>query len=240
MNRFDNKEKKRRGGCLSWILGTVLVIVGVVVYAIVSSLINRWLIGARFGQDAACALLPLAIPGLTVAFVLYEAIFIVRLIKSGNKQDDAKAKRIANVVTIAAICLSLLFAVFSANTFTQLDNSSISKVCFVQTKQYVWDQRCDVQRYSVSCSSEGALSYVITMKDGETVELWNSVNSCSSEFLEKYGDIYGYAAYLSEQFDNSEFIIEKRVTGVEFMEKFYKTDKPEVWASLEKIISDTQ
>lgn len=214
------------------------MVVGVIVYAVLSSFINRWIIGARFGDSASCALLPLSIAGLTVAFVLYEAIFIVRLIKFGNAEDDAKAKKVSRIVTVSCISLSFLFAIFSANTFTRLNDDSISKVCFAETQRYEWSERCDVLRYSLSCDANGALSFTVTMKDGEKIEILGSVNSCSKAFTDKYGNLYGYSAHLSEQFDKSEFIIEKSVTGVENMEKFYKDTDSEIWPFLANIIGD--
>ncbi len=223
-------------GCLAWLLGTLGVLGGVVVYAVLSSFINRWLIGSRFGDGVACALLPLSLTGLTVAFVLYEAIFIVRLVKA-NAKDNERAKKISRMVTVACISLSLLFAVFSANTFTELREDSISKVCFVETKRYEWSTRCDVQRYSLSCDSNGVLSFIITMKDGEKIDVFGTVNSCSKAFVDKYGNLYKYAAYLSDEFDGSEFIIEKKITGTENMEKFYKEANPEIWVVLQDIIS---
>ena len=121
-------------------------------------------------------------------------------------------------------------------TFTRLDDDSISKVCFVETAKYRWDERCDVQKYSLSCTADGTLSFRITMKDGEVVDLWGSVNSCSEAFTEKYGDLYGYAAHLSNQFDSGEFIIEKSVSGVDHMESFYRESYPDIWENLQKII----
>ena len=218
-------------------MGTLLVLVGVIVYAVLSSFINRLIIGARLGESASCAILPLSLVGLTVAFVLYEAIFIVRLIRFGNDKDDAKAKKVARIVTAACISLSFLFAIFSANTYTKLDDSSISSVCFVEVKRYEWEKRCDVLRYSLSCGSDGVLNFTVTMKDGEKIEILNQVNSCTESFTEQYGDLYGYAAYLSDTFDSSDYIIERSVTGVENMEKHYKDAYPEIWSSLEKIIN---
>ncbi|MBE6584828.1 MAG: hypothetical protein E7649_07660 [Ruminococcaceae bacterium] len=237
MKSLYNDQKKQGSGCISWLLGTALVIVGVVVYAVISSFINRWFLSARFGDLAACALLPLSLTGLTVAFVLYEAIFIVRLVKFGNDADNAKAKRVSMIVTVASIALSLVFAVFSANTFTKLSEDSISKVCFVQTKSYQWNERCDVQRYALSCDANGTLSFSVTMKDGERIELWGEVNSCSQAFTDKYGNLYCYAAYLSEQFGQSQYIIESTVTGVEHMQKHYRDTNSEIWPQLERIIA---
>jgi len=236
IKNYDNKDKKG-GGCLSWLLGTLAVILGVAVYAVLSSLLNRWLIGARFGSEPACALLPLTMTGLTVAFVLYEAIFIVRLIRFGNEKDDAKAKRIARIVTVACICLSFVFAIFSANTFTELRGDHISKVCFTEIKRYEWTSRCDVQRYALSCDDNGVLAFTVTMKDGEKIELWSQVNSCTLAFNEDFDGVYGYGAYLAEQFHKSEFIIESSVTGIDNMERIYKDSNPEIWAILERIIN---
>lgn len=234
---MDNKQnKKAGGGCLSWFLGTALVVLGVIVYAVVSSFINRWIIGARFSDASACALLTLSVAGLTVAFVLYEAIFIVRLIKFGNDKDDAKAKKVSRIVTAASICLSLLFAVFSANTYTELQSDHISKVCFVETKRYEWGKRCDVHRYSLSCDANGVLSFTVTMKDGEKIELLGAVNSCSESFTDEFDNLYGYAAHLADTFDNSEFIIEKSITGKENMEKLYRDTNSEIWVYLDRII----
>ena len=231
---------KNNRGCLSAILGTLIVLLAVGAYAVLSSLISNALISTRFGSDASCALLSLSFTAISVSFVLYEAIFIVWEIK-GSKSGDAdavKLKKIFRIVCVACICLSLLLAVFSANTFTRLDEDSVSKVCFVEYKTYTWEDRNDVLSYSLSCDSEGRLSYLVTMKDGEAVELFASVNSCSDEFIERYENLYGYAAYITQEFKNSEFIIEGKISGKEYMEKFYKDDKPEIWKHLEIIIGD--
>jgi hypothetical protein len=48
--------------------------------------------------------------------------------------------------------------------------------------------------------------------------------------------VLDYAAHLSDEVDSSDFIIEKKINGTEYMEKFYKESFPEAWREIEKII----
>ena len=241
-------NKKNNKGCASGILGTLFVILGVAAYAILSSLLNRLFIGSRFGDGVACALLPLSLTGITVAFALYEVIFIVWQVKlsqiASQNGDGGKIVKIFKIVTVACISASLLFAIFSANTYTELREDSISKVCFVTTREYEWADKSDVMRYSFTCDEEGGLTFKITMKDGEVIDLFGSVTSLSDSFKEKFNtdkvNLLAYAAHLSEQFDNSGFIIEKNVSeaSVKNAESYYKEKYPEIWEQIEIIIAE--
>ena len=227
-------SKKNNRGCFSGILGTLLVIVGVVAYAFMSSALNRAILGSKFGDGVAAAILPLSVVGLTVAFILYEIIFIMWQIKLG-KPNDAKTAKIFRLVAVGCICLSLLFAVVSSNTYTEMREDSIKKVCFVDTAEYRWDgERCDVSGYVLSCNSDGLVTYTVVMKDGERIELFGQVNSCSAAFIDKYGDMYAYAAYLTESFEKSPFIIEGSAEGEEYLDAFYESN-PAVADSVRKI-----
>ena len=241
-------NKKNNKGCASGILGTLCVVLGVAVYAIISSLLNRLFVGLRFGDGVACALLPMTLTGLTVAFVLYEVIFIVWQVKlsqiASQNGDGGKIGKIFKIVTVACISASILFAIFSANTYTELREDSISKVCFVTTKEYDWTEKNDVLRYSFACDEDGGLTFKIAMKDGEVIDLLGSVTSLSDSFKERFStdkvNLLAYAAYLSEQFDNSGFIIEKNVSeaSIKNAESFYKEKHPEIWEQVERIIYD--
>ncbi len=240
-----NKKKSSGKGCGASILGTLFVVLGVIVFAILSSLLARVFVGARFADEVGCALLTFSLTAVFIAFVLYEAIFIVWQLKisaasANNKETETKMKKLLKIVAIAAISLSLLVAVFSANTYTECRESSISKVCFVPVKEYRWDEeRNDVRNYRLSCASGGALTFNITMKDGEVIELFGPVTSVSGKFSEKYEtsrlNLVGYAYSLSEQFDTSGYYIEKKISGYEYMESFYKEAYPEIWEYLSLI-----
>lgn len=241
-------NKKNNKGCASGILGTLGVILGVAVYAVLSSLLNRLFVGIRLGNDVACALLPMTLTGITVAFVLYEVIFVVWQVKlsqiASKNGDGSKMDKIFKLVAVGCISASLLFSIFAANTYTELREDSISKVCFVTTKEYKWEDRNDVMRYSLACDENGGLTFKITMKDGEVIDLFGSVTSLSDSFKDKYNtdkvNLLAYAAHLAEEFDNSGFIIEKSVTdaSVKNAESVYKEKYPEIWEQIEIIISD--
>lgn len=240
-------------GCGAGILGTILVILGVVVHTVISSLICRGIIHSRFGDEVACAILTLTVTNIIVAFVLYEAIFIVWQVRASQKAADKgslsigekkQMDKIVLIVFIVCIVLSLLFSVVNANTFTELREDSISKVSFVTTKEYRWDERCDVLRYTFACDEGGGLTFKVTMKDGEAFDMLGGVTSLSDSFREKYNtdkvDLLTYVADLSEQFDNSEYIIEKNVTSasVENAKRYYegKEESALIWEQIQRII----
>ena len=240
-------NKKNNKGCFSGVIGTIFVVLGVGAYAVISSLFNRAFVGEAFGNEIACGLMTKWLTGVGIAFILYEAIFILwefdLLKKAKCNFDEKKGKRILLAIALICICASLLIGVVFANTYIECREDSISKVCFAPTKEYRWDTRCDVLRYSLSCDQNGSLTFNITMKDGEVVELLGNVTSVSESFNNKYGtdkvNLLSYAAYLSEEFEASEFIIEKSISGKEFMEKFYNnSERAEIWKCLELIIAD--
>ena len=242
MNKSNNK------GCFSGVLGTLLVALGVVIYALISSQISKALVRSRFGDDAACAVLTLTLAGYGVAFVLYEIVFVIWQFKlsaeaSGRGDTAGKLKRVLRIAFAAAICLSLLFSVVVGNTFVSCREDSIAKVCFVETREYRWDDRGDVLRYTFACDEGGGLTFTVAMKDGEKFEILGGVTSATGTFKEDFRTnefgMLAYAAHLSEQFDGSDYIIEKKLVGVELMEKYYKQDYPEIWQQITRII-DTQ
>ncbi len=239
-------NKKNNKGCGSAILGTLAVILAVAAFALLSSQISRIWITARFGDTPAVALLTFSITAVAISFFFFEAVFIAWQIKlsvtaAGDTESAQKMSMIVKIILIACVCLSLLLAVFSANTYIECGEESISKVCFVKTKEYRWSDRNDVLRYTFSCDESGGLTFNITMKDGEVISLLGSANTLSNAFREKYdtgnANLLSYAAMLADSFDSSDYIIEKKINGQEHMEKFYKDNRPEVWVYMEQIIN---
>lgn len=244
-------KKTKRNGFLSGMLGTLFVILGVVGYAIVSILFNRLFIGIRFDGEVSAAIMTMFMTGVILAFVLYEAIFITWLIKISREDTregdrDGSMRRLLRIVAAICVSLSVLVAVVSANTFTELREGSISKVCFVTTKEYTWNEnRNDVLRYSFTCDENGGITFTVTMKDGEIVDVLGGVNSISDGFREKYDadkvGLFKYAAELAEQFKTSGYLIEARITeaSIENAKKTYgeKEDTALLWEQIERIIN---
>ena len=244
-------KKNKINGFLSGMLGTFFVLLGVLGYSIISIFLNRLFIGMRFEGEVAGAIMTMYLTGIVVAFVLYEAIFITWLIKISREDTregdmNGSMKKLLRIVAAVCVSLSVLLAVVSANTFTELREDSINKVCFVTTKSYIWNEsRNDVRSYSFVCDENGGITFSVTMKDGETVELLGGVNSISDGFREKYDadkvGLFKYAADLVEQFESSGYIIEARITesSIENAKKTYaeNEDTALLWEEIERIIS---
>lgn len=251
MNRLQNRSlnkdsKKNNKGCISGILGTLYVILGIIAYSIIASLFNRLIIGARLGGQVAGALMTNTFTGITIAFVLYEVVFVVWQVKlsraaAGVSDEKGIMKRVLIWVFVGCVTLSLAVGLFFANTYTELREDSISKVFITTTKEYRWDEKNDVLRYTFDCNSDGGLTFKVIMKDGESFDILGNVSSLTSEFIEKYDtsnvNLLAYASHLSSQFDNSKYYIEKKISGIENMEKHYKESSPEIWAEISKIIA---
>lgn len=237
---MNNRSKNNNIGCFTAILGTVVVLLCTVIYAVISSLICNFTISTRFGQEIACALLPISFTVISISFVLYEIIFISYELTKVKKDapDGASIKKAFRLLAPVCITISLIMSVVSANTYTKLGEDSIEKICFAKYESYSWNERSDVMRYTLACTPEGNLTYTLTMKDGEKIELFGSVNSCSDKFIEKYENLYGYAAYLCETFKDSEYIIEGKIIGEEYMESLYKESNPDIWKYLEQMINE--
>ncbi len=212
------------------------IIIGVVIYAVVSSLVNNLFISLRFGDASACALLSLSFAGIIVAFIAFDVIFIVWQLKLFRRGEESEAKFNKIFKVTLAVCLSmvLLFPIISANTFTMLDDSSFSKVFFTEYRKY--DISTDITHATLACDANGNLTYTVTMRDRETIELFGSVNSCGSGFIEDYENLYGYAAYLTTRLSENGQAI--RVMGKEYMESNYKDSHPEIWKYLEEMIRE--
>lgn len=232
----------KRKGFLSGFLGTILVLIGVVVLMVLTSLLANLVFSARLAGLTAVAILKLSVTGAIVYFILLEIIFFMWQIslakkedKNQSDEDKKKFSKICRAVYIGVSCAIVLFAVISVNTYTDCREDSISEKFFVTVKEYKW---ANVRSYSLVCDEYGALDFNVTMKNGKTFEILNTVTSCSDEFLQKYENMYGYAAYLSDEFDSHESYIEKRIVHADYAEAYYKEQYPEVWKYLKTIIGE--
>lgn len=120
----------------------------------------------RIGDGIALGIIDLWVPGVVIAFVLFEGVFLYWQISAGMKAsgraDPEKMKRILGIVIAACLVLTACVALFCANTYTELSEDSISKVCFVTTKEYRWDdERNDVRSYTFECDENGNLSFTV-------------------------------------------------------------------------------
>ncbi len=234
-----NKNKKDNKGCLSGILGTLLVIIGVILYALLSSHLNKLLFSTRFGDSAECALLPMFIISIIAVFILLEIIFLSWQLKLWQKGSDSEVRfnKIFKIILISSLSLILVFSTISFSTYTKLDDDGISSVFFAEYERY--DIESDVARCTLACSDNGQLTYTLTMNDGKKIELFGTVNSCGKGFIDKYESMYGYAAHVTEKYVASSGL-PPRVIGAENMENTYKDAHPDIWKYLEMIIEESK
>ena len=129
-----------------------------------------------------------------------------------------------------------MFPFIYANTYTQFDGETITKKALIGKTEYTTE---NVNGYSLICNDEG-LKFTISMRDGESFEIFNADTLISPKFNEKYESMFGYAAYLSDIYDSRESIVRKKVSGREKMESTYKESYPDVWKYLESIIKEDE
>ena len=247
-------KKTKKNGFLFGMLGTFLVLLGVVGYILVSVLFNRLFIGLRFGDGVAGAIMTFFLTGVIIAFVLYEAIFItwqIKMAREGSREGDVggNMKKILRIVTVAAISLSILCAAVSANIFTELREDSISTVAIFPTKEYsIKAEDCDVRAYSFTCDESGSMTFKLTMNDGNVIEILGGVTSISDGFREKYDanqvSLLKYAADITERLNDTSdgYIIKKRITSstIENAKNVYSSDESMalLWKQIERIINN--
>lgn len=240
-------------GFLSALIGTLAVLAGAFAAMLITAYIAGVIINSSIKDSA--TFISLSIPTAAVFlayFVLFEVLFFkwqfrLSLEAKNSKpslmasQNDAiispeKFKKISRVLTIVVICLCLLFPFIYTNTYTQFDGEVITKRALVTKTEYTTDS---VNGYSLICNDEG-MKFTISMKDGESFEIFNADSLISPKFNEKYESMFGYAAYLSDVYDSREKIVRKKVSGKDKMESTYKESYPEVWKYLEEIIQEDE
>lgn len=231
-------KKNNNPGCGAAFLGTLVALLATGAYIALSLLCNRLFLGRALNGEPACAFSTFFTTGIGIVFFLFELVFVIWLIKRAraatDNSDGGVMKTVLRIAAAGAAALSILLAVISANIYTKCSDTSITTVTVFSEREYEWD---DVSRFIFSCDDSGALKYTVRMKDGESIEIFNNVNTCSDEFTERFGSLLSYASYLTEQFRASEFIIEEKISGVENMEKRFKESDPVAWETIESIIS---
>ena len=243
----------KKKGFLSAFVGTLAVLAGSFAAMLLTAFLAGVIINSSIKDSA--TFISLSIPTAAVFlayFVLFEVLFFkwqfrLSLEEKSSKpslmtsQAEApispeKFKKISRVLTVIVLCLCLLFPFIYANTYTQFDGETITKKALIGKTEYTTE---NVNGYSLICNDEG-LKFTISMRDGESFEIFNADTLISPKFNEKYESMFGYAAYLSDIYDSRESIVRKKVSGREKMESTYKESYPDVWKYLESIINEDE
>ncbi len=197
---MSKKKKSEKKGCLFLFIGTLLAFAGTFVYAVLSGWIAHLVIEADLGGRSAYALLNASLPCALAVFFLLDGVLIVNYLPASEPTDQEEmqpmlgqraaadrgiSQRTVRIATIALLAAIVPVALFSVGTYRTVSDEGIStKICFIPTGSYTWEQ---VSSYEFSCdrSSKG-LAITFTMRDGKSIEILQGAMSSPDTFKEKY------------------------------------------------------
>lgn len=245
-DRFGNKPKSKKKGCLFLILGSLLALLATGLYVLCVSLLTGPLIEARHGGEIAYALMDLVTPSYMVAMLFFYGILAVwyftpneEEVKKqnqslspmlGQKPSTAVSKRTLWLITAGMLCGVVVTGAVALNTYRLVTPDGIRSYFFAETGSYEWKQ---VTAYTIDCENEeDGLSVTFTMRDGKKLEILQGVNSATKSFKETYTSVTHFAAELDSRM--VELQVPRNVRHVERAVKIYRGHK--LWPYVEQLI----
>ena len=241
---MEKKSGKSKKGILFLILGTLAVIAGVMIFAVVTGRVTAALVESRYGGTASYVLLTASIPCIAICFVLLEAILFLQYLPDtaaklqsrrpmlGQPEQPMYSKKVINLVCLGLLALTVLCGFVSTNTYTVVSEDGISTHFFAETSRYEWRQ---VTRYTVDCDTDRGLSVTYTMRDGKQFEVLQNAVSTTDTFDEQYGSATAFALHTSEKLH--ELQIPKTCYHQELAISFYRDTMPETWTYVAQLIN---
>lgn len=245
-DRFGNKPKSKKKGCLFLILGSLLALLATGLYVLCVSLLTGTLIEARHGGEIAYALMDLVTPSYMVAMLFFYGILAVWYFTPnedevkkqnqslspmlGQKPSTAVSKRTLWLITAGMLCGVVVTGAVALNTYRLVTPDGIRSYFFAETGSYEWKQ---VTAYTIDCESEeDGLSVTFTMRDGKKLEILQGVNSATKSFKESYTSVTHFAAELDSRMVQLQ--VPRNVRHVERAVKIYRGHK--LWPYVEQLI----
>ena len=236
------KKGKRSGnrGCMFLVFGTLCVLVGMMIYIFLVGRLTSTVVEARYGGQAAYAIMTAQLPCILVAFLLMEAVLILQYLPSEEEyQEKLKdrsqpvgkqkkhilgTRKVTNIISLVLLlCLPLCGAI-SINTYRLVSEDGMTEHCFVDQSVYTWE---NVQSYRVDCDSDKGLSVTFTMEDGKQLEILQGTVSDTQAFANAYSSTTAFAAHMGERLDSLQ--IPRNVSHMERAVKFYRDKYPTLW-----------
>lgn len=193
----------RRRNLLATILGTLAVVGLTVLSVLFFGFLGTRFLALRFSDAPVAALLPWLIPGVILAFVGFEAIFILlspevergdALGSSPRKRLGPKQKRVLILVILLLLVL-LFLTIPNAQILCDADGITVHYVFSFTDHHYSWE---DVSVASVADHGT-TFSFNLKMKDGKSFDLMGYSSAETEAFTETYGDILGYMVFVDGQ-----------------------------------------
>ena len=234
-NRFGDKPKSNKKGCLFLIVGSLLALLATGVYVLVVARMTGIVIEARHGGEVAYALMKSVTPSYGIAMLCFYGILAVwyftpnedELQKQNEglppmlgekRRSDAVSKSTLWMITAGLLLASVITGAVAVNHYRLVTTEGVSEYFFVETKSYEWKQ---VTSYTVDCDNDNdGLSLTLTMRDGKKYEILQGVNSTTEEFDAIYTSVTHFACNLDQKM--ADLQIPRNVRHVERTAQLYK------------------
>ena len=249
---MEKNNQKGKKGCLFLLLGTLGVLVGTLVYILVSGWISAAVIEAAIGGKVAYALLTASLPCIIVVFVLLDGILLLNYLPSaepsdpdemspmlGRRKAQGLSPKLVRGLSIALASATVLVALVSAGTYRTVSKEGVSTtVCFIKVEDYRWEQ---VSSYEVACDNDRGLSMTFTMRDGKRFEILQNTMSAPTSFKEIHDCKEAFAVKIMERMEELQVPCESFESTsnhrklMESARTFYKDD-PQLWPFIKQLI----
>ena len=245
-DRFGQKPKSKKKGCLFLIVGSVLALLATGLYVLAVSLLTGAVIESRHGGEVAYALMKWMTPSYGVAMLCFYGILAVwyftptdeeRKQASGlapmlneKPRDEGVSKRTLWMITGGLLAAVAVTGAVAVNNYRLVTADGIREYFFVETGSYEWKQ---VTGYTIDCENDDdGLSVTFTMRDGKKYEILQGVNSATKEFKEQYTSVTHFAADLDQSM--VELQVPRNVRHMERAVSFYRGST--LWPYVETLI----
>lgn len=246
-NRFGDKPKSNRKGCLFLIIGSILALLATGVYVLVVAKLTGVVIEARHGGEIAYALMKSVTPSYGIAMLCFYGILAVWYftptedeVKKQNeglapmlgekRRNDTLPKSTLWMITAGLLLGAVITGAVAINHYRLVTTEGIREYFFVETKSYEWKQ---LTSYTVDCDNDNdGLSLTLTMRDGKKYEILQGVNSTTEEFDATYTSVTHFACDLDQEM--ADLQVPRNVRHVERAAQLYKNHP--LWPYVEKLI----
>ena len=246
-NRFGQKPKSKKKGCLFLIVGSVLALIATGLYVLAVSLLTGAVIEARHGGEVAYALMKSVTPSYGVVMLCFYGILAIWYFTpteeekkkqaaglapmlNEKQRDEGVSKKTLWLITGGLLAAVLVTGAVAVNNYRLVTEDGIREYFFVETKSYEWKQ---VTSYTVDCENDDdGLSVTFTMRDGKQYEILQGVNSATDTFKEKYTSVTHFAYELDLRMTDLQ--VPRNVRHVERAVKLYRDHA--LWPYVSKLI----
>jgi hypothetical protein len=246
-DRFGNKPKSNKKGCLFLIVGSILALLATGVYVLVVAFLTGAVIEARHGGEVAYALMKWVTPSYGIAMLCFYGILAIwyftptaEEVKKQNmglapmlnekRSDDSVSKKTLWLITGGLLAAVVVTGAVAVNNYRLVTHDGIHEYFFVETKSYEWKQ---VTGYTVDCENDNdGLSITFTMRDGKQYEILQGINSTTEKFDEQYTSVTHFAYDLDQRM--VELQVPRNARHVERAVKLYREHA--LWPYVQKLI----